>query len=48
MTKDEHIDHEVRIRMLERLYSNLNGKMNIVITIAITGVLLPVILKYVY
>ena len=46
MTKDEYIDHEVRLRMLERLYEKLDIKMNAIITIAITGLLLPIILKY--
>ena len=45
MTKDEYIDHELRIRMMERLYLDLNTKMNAIIGIAITAVIIPVILK---
>jgi|CXWK01.1.fsa_nt_gi hypothetical protein len=46
MTKDEYIDHELRIRMMEHLYKSMNSKMNALITIAITGLIIPVLMKY--
>ncbi len=46
MTKDEYIDHELRIRILEHLSKQLNSKMNALITIAITGLFIPVLMKY--
>lgn len=45
-SKEHYVDHEVRIRMLERLSHQLNSKMNAMITIAITAVLIPLALKY--
>ena len=46
MTKDEYIDHELRIRMLEHLSKSINNKMNALITIAVTGLFIPVLMKY--
>lgn len=46
MTKDEYIDHELRIRMMEHLHKSINSKMNALITIAITGLIIPVLMKY--
>ena len=46
MTKDEYIDHELRIRILEHLSKSMNYKLNALITIAITGLAMPMILKY--
>lgn len=46
MTNEEYVDHEVRIRMMEHLSKQMNGKLNAIITIAVTGFLLPTILKY--
>lgn len=45
MTKDEYIDHEVRIRIQERLSHEINVKLNALIGVAITAVLIPVVLK---
>ena len=45
MTKDEYIDHEIRIRMMERLYEEMNKKLNALIGITITAVLIPLALK---
>jgi hypothetical protein len=45
MTQENYIDHEVRIRMLEKLYGRMNSKLNGLILIAITGVIIPVLLK---
>ena len=45
MNKEDYIDHEVRIRIQERLYQEINTKLNALIGIAITAVLIPVALK---
>lgn len=45
--KDEsYIDHELRIRMLERLYGRLEHKMNVSITLLVGSILAPVLLKW--
>lgn len=46
MNKDEYIDHELRIRVLEHLSKSMNYKLNALITIAITGFAMPMLLKY--
>jgi len=46
MNKEEYIDHELRIRMLEHLSRQMNQKLNALITIAITGFILPLLLKH--
>lgn len=46
MSKDEYIDHELRIRMIELVNKQLNNKMNMLITIAITGFAMPMLVKY--
>jgi hypothetical protein len=46
MNKDEYIDHELRIRMLEHLSKSMNYKLNALITIAITGFAMPMFMKY--
>lgn len=47
MNKDEYIDHELRIRMMEILYKSMNSKMNALITIAVTSLIIPVVMKYI-
>jgi hypothetical protein len=46
MNKDEFIDHELRIRMLEIIGKQTVSRLNTLITIAITGFIMPVILKH--
>ena len=46
MTKDDYIDHELRLRLLEHLSKSMNSKLNALITIAITGFALPLLVKY--
>lgn len=46
MTKDEFIDHELRIRMMEHLNKTMNIKLNALITIAITGFAMPMLMKF--
>lgn len=46
MNKEEYIDHELRIRMLELLGKSTNYKLNALITIAITGFAMPMLVKY--
>ncbi len=45
MNEDQFIDHEVRVRILERLSHEMNKKLNAIIGIVITGVVLPVVFK---
>lgn len=47
MTKDEYIDHEVRIRMQEICYKNLNKKLDIIMGVCgsiFVVVLVPIVL----
>lgn len=47
ITKDEYVDHEVRIRMQEHCYKRLNNKLDFIMGICgaiFTVVLLPIIL----
>jgi hypothetical protein len=46
MNKKEYIDHKLRIRLLELLSKSTNNKLNALITIAITSMALPIVLKY--
>lgn len=46
MTKDEYIDHELRIRMLEHVGKQTVTRLNALITIAVTGFAMPMLLKY--
>lgn len=46
MNQEQYIDHELRIRILEHLSKSTNKKLNALITIAITGFIIPMILKY--
>ena len=45
--KEQYIDHEIRIRLMEHLSKQMNNKLNALITIAITGFLLPMVIKYI-
>lgn len=46
MNREEYIDHELRLRMLEHLSKSTNHKLNALITIAITSVIIPLLSKY--
>ncbi len=46
MSQENYIDHELRIRMIERVNKQLVNRMNGLITIAITAVILPILLKH--
>lgn len=46
--KEDFINHEVRIRILQHISKQTNNKLNALITIAITGLIMPVILKYIF
>lgn len=39
-------DHEIRIRMLEELTKRINHKMNTALMLLISGVILPLLIKY--
>lgn len=43
---NQYIDHEVRIRMLERVNQQIVARANAIIVIVTTGFLLPVLIKY--
>lgn len=47
MTKDEYVEHEVRLRMLEQTCKQLNTKMNTLIMLALTSLILPALYKYI-
>jgi hypothetical protein len=46
MLEKDVIDHEIRIRMLEELTKQINSKMNAGIMLLLTGIIIPIILKY--
>ena len=46
MTKEEYIDHELRIRMLEILNRQTLNRLNALITIAITSLAMPIVLRH--
>ena len=46
ITQENYIDHELRIRMIERVNKQLVNRMNGLITIAVTAVILPILLKH--
>ena len=50
ITQEQYIDHEVRIRVMQEVnsekFKRLESKMNWLITLAVSGMLLPVILHY--
>lgn len=46
MTQENYIDHELRIRMAETVNKQLINRINALITIAITAVIIPCLFKY--
>lgn len=46
MTQEHFIDHELRIRMAESVNKQLINRMNVLITIAITAVIILCLFKY--
>ena len=44
MDADKYIDHEVRIRIQEETSKRLDNKTNLIIGIAITSVVIPIVL----
>lgn len=46
MDKEAQIDHELRIRMLEELTKRIDSKMNTALMLLISGVLVPLLIKY--
>lgn len=46
MDRDDQIDHEIRIRMLEELTKQINTKMNTALMLLLSGVLIPLLMKY--
>jgi len=43
---EHYIDHEVRIRILEHLASQINSKMNVGLTLIASSLIIPVVLKW--
>ena len=46
MNRDEFIDHELRIKMLEIVNKQTLYRLNALITIAVTGFAMPMLIKY--
>ena len=46
MAKEDKVDHEVRIRMLEELTKRIDSKMTTGLMLVLSGVLVPLVLKY--
>jgi hypothetical protein len=46
MQNSDFIDHEIRLRMLEKLTQQINTKMNTALMLLLSGVLIPIIMKY--
>jgi len=47
MKEESYIDHEVRIRLLEKLTEKIDHKMNVSLTLIIGSIITPVLLKWV-
>lgn len=46
MTKDEYVDHEVRIRLMEQMVHRVDNKMNTGLMLIIGSILTPIALKW--
>jgi hypothetical protein len=46
MTKDEYIEHEVKLRVHDHKFKMLEAKLNFIIGLGISGVILPVLLHW--
>lgn len=46
MTTEQYIDHEVRIRLQEVEFKRMEAKLNFLIALSITGILVPVLLHW--
>ena len=46
MNKEEYSDHELRVRVFEMLSKQINGKMNAIIVLTLSGLLIPFFIKY--
>lgn len=44
--EEHHIDHEVRIRILEHLSAQINNKMNVALTLIVGSLVFPMVLKW--
>jgi hypothetical protein len=44
MTNEEYIEHEVKLRVHDRMFKMLEQKLNAIIALCVSGVLLPIIL----
>lgn len=41
-----YINHEVRIQLLERMMSKVDNKMSVALTLILSSIILPIILKW--
>lgn len=46
MNTETIIDHEVRIRMLERINTQLISRSNAILVVVVSGFALPALIKY--
>lgn len=46
MTNHEYIDHELRIRLLEKSINSIDEKMSLAIKLLVTSIIIPLTLKY--
>lgn len=44
MTEEQYIEHEVKLRVQEEKFKALQGKLNLIIGTALTGVIIPIVL----
>ena len=44
MTTEEYIEHEVQLRVHEYKFKSMESKLNWIITLLISGIILPIIL----
>jgi hypothetical protein len=46
MNDEQYIDHEVRIRMQERINEQLIKRANTILVVVVSGFLLPILVKF--
>ena len=46
MTKEEYIEHEVKLRVHDYKFKHLDYKLNFIIALGISGIVIPVLLHW--
>lgn len=46
MTNEHYVDHEVRIRLLEKSIEGVDNKMNVGLTLIVVSIIAPILLKW--